>query len=75
MTEEVLAMAMESGIWVTLFVVLLFYLLYDSRNRECKYQEVISVNQLIIKELSKKLNVVHDIQRNVTEIKDELRRR
>lgn len=75
MTEEVLTMAMESGIWVTLFVALLLYVLSDSRNRETKYQEVIKSNQLIINELSRKLNVVNDIQKNVCDIRDEIRRR
>lgn len=72
METEIVAAAVESGIWVMLFVALLWYVLDDSKKREQKYQEVIISNQLIIKELTKKLNVVNDIQDNVKDIRERL---
>lgn len=63
---------MESGL---LFCVLFIYVLYDSRRRERKYQETIQENQNIIKDLSEKFGIVDNIQKDVSEIKAELKRR
>ena len=73
MEQELLTTAVENGIWVILSVALIFYILDDTSKREVKYQNIIKENQEIIKELSKKLNIVNDIQKNVCDIKEGLR--
>ncbi|SDX05979.1 BhlA/UviB family holin-like peptide [Tepidimicrobium xylanilyticum] len=82
MEKTLMDLATSNGIWAALYVFLFIYVLYDSKNREKKYiereekyQETIYENQTIIKELSKKFGVVETIQKDVSYIKDELKRR
>ena len=75
MEQTLLDLAAANGLWAALYVFLFIYVLYDSRNRERKYQITIQENQTIIKELSQKLGIVEDIQRDVIDIKEELKRR
>lgn len=81
MEEKLIQQALENGIWVTLFVVLFLYTMYDGRNREIryqaredKYQIAISQNQEVIKELSKQFCIVNEIQKDVIDIKYSLNR-
>lgn len=75
MEEQLFKLAAGNGIWATLYVFLFLYVLYDSRNREKKYQITIHENQSIIKELSQKLGIVEDIQKDVVDIREEMKRR
>ena len=75
MEQTLLDLAAANGLWAALYVFLFLYVLYDSRNREKKYQLTIQENQAIIKELSQKLGIVEDIQRDVVNIREELKRR
>ena len=75
MEQTLLDLAAANGLWAALYVFLFIYVLYDSRNREKKYQLTIQENQAIIKELSQKLGIVEDIQRDVVDIREELKRR
>lgn len=75
MEEQLFKLAAGNGIWAALYVFLFIYVLYDSRNREKKYQITIHENQSIIKELSQKLGIVEDIQKDVTDIREEMKRR
>lgn len=75
MEQTLLDLAAANGLWAALYVFLFIYVLYDSRNREKKYQITIQENQTIIKELSQKLGIVEDIQRDVIDIREELKRR
>ncbi len=75
MEQTLLDLAAANGLWAALYVFLFIYVLHDSRNREKKYQLTIQENQTIIKELSQKLGIVENIQRDVTNIKEELKRR
>ena len=75
MEGELFKLATNNGIWAALYVFLFLYVLYDSRNREKKYQLIIQENQTIIKELSQKLGIVEDIQKDVIDIREELKRR
>ncbi|WP_352404549.1 BhlA/UviB family holin-like peptide [Sporanaerobacter acetigenes] len=75
MEEQLFKLAAGNGIWAALYVFLFLYVLYDSRNREKKYQTTIYENQSIIKELSQKLGIVEDIQKDVTDIREEMKRR
>ncbi len=75
MEQTLLDLAASNGLWAALYVFLFIYVLYDSRNREKKYQITIQENQVIIKELSQKLGIVENIQRDVVDIREELKRR
>lgn len=75
MEQTLLDLAAANGLWAALYVFLFIYVLYDSRNREKKYQITIQENQAIIKELSQKLGIVEDIQKDVIDIREELKRR
>ena len=75
MEEQLFKLAAGNGVWAALYVFLFVYTLYDSRNREKKYQITIHENQSIIKELSQKLGIVEDIQKDVVDIREELKRR
>ena len=75
MEQTLLDLAAANGLWAALYVFLFIYVLYDSRNREKKYQIIIQENQAIIKELSQKLGIVENIQRDVVGIREELKRR
>ena len=82
MEKTLMDLAAANGLWAALYVFLFIYVLYDSKNREKKYiereekyQVTIYENQAIIKELSKKFGIVEDIQKDVSFIKDELKRR
>lgn len=65
MWEDILNLAIGNGLWAVLFVILLCYVLKDSRAREKKYQELIDA-------LSESLNIVKEVQDDVRDIKVEL---
>lgn len=80
MEQELFKLAAGNGIWSALFVVLFLYTIYDSRNREKRYekredsyQEAIYENQTIIKELSRKFDLVESIHKDVRDIKAEIK--
>jgi len=59
MLDQILQVAVGTGLMATLFVALLAYVLQDARKREQKYQDVI--------------DKLHDsIQKDVTAIKDKV---
>ena len=62
MWEEIVNLAIQNGLFAVLFLGLLIYLLKDSGKREKKYQQT-------IESLSKHLDVVEDIEKNIEEIK------
>ncbi len=61
MWEKILEIAATNGIWAVLFVVLLVYLLQDSKKREDKYQKT-------IERLTERLEVVAEIKEKVDEL-------
>lgn len=82
MEHALLESAANQGIWTILYVFLFVWTLRDSKSREQryedredKYQDTISDNQEVIKELSKKFDVVEEIHKDVGEIKVEIERR
>lgn len=76
MEEQLLKLAAGNGIWTTLFVTLFLYTIYDSRNREKKYQQTIEENQKIIQALSNDINGnVKNIMDDVKHIKSTIERR
>ena len=65
MDNEILFMIAKSGVFAVLFVLLLFYVLKDSRYREQNYQKVVNT-------LTKELGAVMDIEQDVKEIKTQV---
>ena len=65
MDNEILLMIEKSGVFAVLFVLLLFYVLKDSRYREQNYQKVVNT-------LTKELGAVMDIEQDVKEIKTQV---
>ncbi len=61
MDNEILLMIAKSGVFAVLFVLLLFYVLKDSRYREQNYQKLVNT-------LTKELGAVMDIEQDVKEI-------
>lgn len=74
MEKALMELGAANGIWAALFVFLFLYVLYDSRRREAKYQTTIEENQNVIKQLSEKFGIVDGIQKDVSDIKNELKR-
>ena len=62
MWDEILDLAIKNGLWAVLFLALLIFVLKDSKQRENKYQQT-------IKDLTEHLGVVHEIKKEVEEIK------
>lgn len=60
--NEVLLLVAKSGVFAVLFVILLFYVLKDSRNREQNYQKIVN-------KLTTELNAVFKIEEDVEQIK------
>ena len=75
MEGTLMELAAANGIWAALFVFLFIYVLYDSRRRENKYQKMIEENQNIIKELSGRFGILESVQKDVSDIKADLKRR
>ncbi len=65
MDNEILLMIAKSGVFAVLFVLLLFYVLKDSRYREQNYQKLVNT-------LTKELGAVMDIEQDVKEIKTQV---
>ena len=66
MITEIMELALSNGLWATLFVGLLLYILKDSSSREKKYQITIST-------LSNHLAVVNDIKDEMQEINKKIK--
>lgn len=62
MDNEILLLVAKSGVFAVLFVILLFYVLKDSKAREQNYQRVVD-------KLTKELGAVIKIEQDVNEIK------
>ena len=66
MWEEILSLAMNHGLMSALFIGLMIYVLKDCSRREKKNTE-------IIEKLAEKFKVLEDIQRDITDLKNEIR--
>ena len=66
MWEEITNLAIQNGLFAVLFLGLLIYLLKDSSKREKKYQQT-------IESLNKHLDIVENIEKDVGEIKQEIK--
>lgn len=62
MEQEILKLAASQGLWAALFVALLFWVLKENAKREGNYQQ-------LLQDLTGKLVILEDVQRDVREIK------
>lgn len=58
MVEQIVNLAISNGLWAVLFVLLFFYQVKNSSNREKKYQQIID-------NLTNSLGIVKSIDANV----------
>ena len=65
MWEKIFNLAISNGIWAVLFLLLLFFQINDSRERENKYQQT-------IESLGKSLEIINEVKEDVEIIKDEI---
>ncbi len=65
MWEKILNLALSNGIWAVLFLLLLFFQIKDSREREIKYQQTID-------SLGKSLEIINEVKEDVEIIKEEI---
>jgi len=65
MENEVIKMAMQTGIFASLFVYLFFYMLKDSKGREVKYQQLLD-------KLTDRFSIMDTIKNDVDFIKDKI---
>lgn len=65
MWENIVEMATESGIWATMFIVLFYKQIKESKTREESYQSTID-------KLADKLQMIAEIKTDIQEIKDVL---
>lgn len=65
MWEKIFNLAISNGIWAVLFLILLFFQLKDSKEREIKYQKT-------IENLGRSLEIINEVKEDVAEIKDEI---
>lgn len=68
--DELMKAALAQGFGYALFVVLLWYVLKTTKEREQKLNETITENQSIIMKLTEKFNIVEDIKEDLKDIKD-----
>lgn len=67
MWEKIFNLAISNGIWAVLFLVLLFFQLKDSKERESKYQKT-------IENLGSSLEIINHVKEDVKIIKEEIGR-
>jgi hypothetical protein len=73
MSEEIIKLAANQGLWAVLAVVLLFYVLKQNEKREMGYQNTIKENQSIISKLSDTVNIdLHMVKKDIEEIKEKI---
>lgn len=75
MEGEILKIASTQGIWATLTVVLIFYILRSQEKRDLKQDEREKNYQEIILNLTNKFNIIDDMIKTVDEIKFYLSKR
>jgi hypothetical protein len=73
MSEEIIKLAANQGLWAVLAVALLLYVLKQNEKRETGYQNTIRENQSIISKLSDTINLdIHSVKKDIEEIKERL---
>lgn len=72
MENELLKLASSQGIWVTLCVVLIFYILKAQEKRDIQQESREENYQKIIINLTEKFNIIDTIKHDVKEIKESI---
>lgn len=72
MEVKLLNMAASQGIWATLAIILIFYILKAQEKRDLRQDEREQKYQEIIIGLTKQLNLTEEIKENVASIRDYL---
>ena len=67
--NELIKIAASQGIWATLSIFLIFYILKVQRERDKKQEEREKSYQDIIVSITKKFSVIEDIDKNVRNIR------
>lgn len=70
MESEIIKLASTQGLWATLSVALIFYILKAQEKRDTKQEEREQKYQEIISSLSEKFNIVEEVKNDVQEIKN-----
>ncbi len=70
MSEKLIELAATQGIWTLISVSLTFYILKNQEKRDEKQEEREKNYQIIISNLSDKLNVIEDIKEDIKVIKN-----
>ena len=60
--QEIMSVVISNGVFAILFVLLFFYQIKDSKQREEKYQQTIT-------ELTKHIGTINEIKEDVEELK------
>ncbi|NFV14392.1 hypothetical protein FDG09_16250 [Clostridium sporogenes] len=69
MENELIKIASSQGIWSTLSIVLIFYILKTQEKRDLRQEERELSYHRIISKLTNKLNIIEDVKKDVDEIK------
>ena len=64
--QEIVSVIISNGIFAVLFVILFYYQLKDSKNREERYQKT-------IEDLTEHLGVIDEIKQDVEYLKENIR--
>ncbi len=70
MDEKLIELAATQGIWTLVSVSLIFYILKNQEKRDLKQEEREKNYQIIISNLSERLNSLESIKEDIGEIKD-----
>lgn len=70
MDNELLKLAATQGTWAALSIVLIFYILKAQEKRDIKKDEREKNYQFIISKLSDKLNLLDNIENEIRDIKE-----
>lgn len=70
MESKIVSAALSQGVWASLSVVLIFYILKNQERRDQKQEEREEKYREIINKLTDKLNIIKILHEDVKEIKN-----
>jgi len=68
--DKILEVASTQGIWATLTVALIFYILKNQEKRDLRQEDREKKYQEIISNLTDRFNLIEEVKRDVEEIKE-----
>jgi len=72
MHSELLKLATSQGIWATLSIFLILYVLKAQEKRDIRQEDREKNYQEILSKLTDKLNIVEDVKKDVEDIKNHI---